>query len=341
MPRWKGSPVAEWLALNAAALALALGLDAILGEPDWLWRRMPHPVVLVGRLIGWLDRRLNRAQDTAGRRRLMGVLALMLLVVPTMLAVGVPLALAHALHPALGFAFSVLAGAVLLAQRSLHEHVEAVRAPLAAGDLAAARAALSMIVGRDTSTLDESGIARAALESLAENHADGVIAPAFWMLVGGPVGIAFYKAANTADSMIGHRTERHRAFGWAAARLDDLLNLAPARLAPLLVALGALGARLLAPAVPPDLPDARTVLTDAPTHASPNAGWPEAAYASALGVALGGPRQYAGYRVEAPFLNHTGRRDIGADDIKAGLLLFRATCAVTTLLVLAVALLAL
>ena len=322
--------MAEWFALNALALVLALLLDALFGDPDWLWRRVPHPVVLIGNLISWLDRRMNRQQHTPFRQLRAGITALIRVIfVVAAISVGL-VALAFWIHPVLGVCVQVVIGAVFLAQRSLYDHVAAIHTPLSEGDLPAAREALSMIVGRQTATLDEEGIARAALESLAENHSDGVIAPAFWFLIGGAPGIALYKAINTADSMIGHRNERYRQFGWASARLDDVVNWLPARLSVALIALGA-----MAKAMP--LPRWAVVARDAPTHASPNAGWPEASYASILGVALGGPRAYPDHTVDAAYINAAGRQALTAADIAAGLALFRATCAATIAAVAALA----
>ncbi len=285
-------------------LALALLIDAALGEPAVLWRRVPHPVVLIGRLIAALEARLNRGVG----RRVKGALTLALVVA----AAGLPaLALAH---PALGGVGEVVGAAILLAQRSLVEHVRAVALGLAAG-LGPGRAAVSIIVGRDPETLDHGGVARAAIESAAENFSDGVVAPAFWFAVAGLPGIAIYKAVNTADSMIGHRSERYRAFGWASARLDDALNLVPARLSALLIALvgGAPRAAL------------RVAWRDARLHSSPNAGWPEAAMAASLGVALAGPRTYGGRRTDDPWVHGEGRRDPGPGEISAALrVLWRA-----------------
>lgn len=206
-------------------LALALILDAVLGEPPALWSRLQHPVVLMGRGIAWADATLNRG----AARRLRGVAALALLIAATLAAA---LALA-----ALGPGVEALAAAILLAQRSLVDHVAAVARGLRQG-LDPGRAAVGRIVGRDVAVLDRAGVARAAIESAAENFSDGVVAPAFWFAVAGLPGIAVYKLVNTADSMIGHRTPRHQAFGWAAARLDDALNLIPARAAAVLLCLG-------------------------------------------------------------------------------------------------------
>lgn len=325
--------MAEWLAFNALTLMVALLLDAIFGEPDWLWKRMPHPIVLIGKLIGWLDQWMNRDHHTPFRQKRAGINALIRVIfVVAALTIGI-LALAWWINPILTFVVSVLVGGIFLAQRSLHDHVEAVRLPLAEGDLPAARLALSMIVGRNTDSLDESSIARAALESLAENHSDGIIAPAFWMLIGGLPGIALYKAINTADSMIGYKSERHLHFGWAAAKLDDVVNWLPARLSVGLIMLAVLITRFANANSTLNQPDWTVVRRDAPTHASPNAGWPEAAYASSLGVALGGPRTYPTGTVEAPYINAAGREQLTASDIRSGLALFRATCAATLLAV--------
>lgn len=273
-------------------LVLAMLLDAALGEPRWLWDRYPHPAVLMGRAVGWLDDRLNRGGDRKAR----GILAVALL-----LAVALFLGWAIASFPDFGL-LEIAAAAILLAQRSLADHVrdvgDALRLSLAGG-----RRSVARIVGRDTSAMTEPDVARAAIESAAENLSDGVIAPAFWFLVGGLPAMLAYKVINTADSMIGHRTPRHEAFGWAAARLDDVLNWIPARLTALLIA------------VAHGWFQARPILRDAPLHRSPNAGWPEAAMAVVLDVALSGPRSYHGQRRDFPWVWPEGRRDIGADEV--------------------------
>lgn len=279
--------------MTATILSLAMLLDAALGEPEWLWRRLPHPAVLMGRAVTWCDVRLNRG--TARRAR--GIVAVLILVVSTA-AIGGLLSL-------LGSLAEVVAAAMLLAQKSLADHVRAVARDLRQS-LPAGRQAVSQIVGRDTAQMDAPAVARAAIESAAENLSDGVIAPAFWFLVAGLPGMLIYKAVNTADSMIGYRTPRHAEFGWAAARLDDLLNLIPARLTALLLALpgGALG-------------QLRAIRQDAALHRSPNAGWPEAAIARTLDVALSGPRAYDGQMQEFPFVHPEGRRTLDARDIDA------------------------
>jgi adenosylcobinamide-phosphate synthase len=221
------------------------------------------------------------------------------------------------LPPGVGLLLVALAASSLLAQRSLHAHVARVAAALETGGVEAGRAAVSHIVGRDVSVLDEAGVARAAIESLAENFSDGVVAPAFWLALGGLPGGAIYKAVNTADSMIGHRTPRHEHFGWAAARLDDLLNLPAARLSALLLVAAA---ALTKGASAADASGA--VRRDASRHRSPNAGYPESAMAGALGLKLAGPRAYAGVQVEDAFMGD-GRREATAADIRRALSLYR------------------
>lgn len=276
---------------TALALCLAMVLDAVFGEPKWLWDRVPHPAVVMGRLIGGADRRFN----CGAARKAKGILLVIVLVIGAA-ALGLVLRQIPLVE--------ILLGAVLLAQKSLVEHVKAVARGLERS-LAEGRHAVSMIVGRDTSELDEAAVARGAIESAAENFSDGVIAPAFWFLVAGLPGILVYKVVNTGDSMIGYRTERHREFGWAAARLDDLLNLIPARLTAL----------LLFPWGKP-LSLWREIVTEARRHRSPNAGWPEAALSRSLGVALSGPRAYHGEMRDYPWVNPDGReaspRDIDA-----------------------------
>ncbi|WP_035025992.1 adenosylcobinamide-phosphate synthase CbiB [Gemmobacter nectariphilus] len=281
--------------MHALILIPAMLLDALLGEPRWLWDRWPHPAVLMGRAVAVLDARLNRGTN----RKMRGIAAVVLLVVGAGALGGLVAALPF------GPVWEMLGGAILLAQRSLADHVQAVGDALRIS-LADGRRMVARIVGRDTAAMDAPAVSRGAIESAAENLSDGVIAPAFWFLIGGLPGILIYKVVNTADSMIGHRTPRHEQFGWAAARLDDVLNLIPARLSAVLLALA--GWR-------PDA--ARVVLRDAPRHRSPNAGWPEAAMAVVLGVAVSGPRSYHGRMTDQPFVHPEGRRDAGPDDIDA------------------------
>lgn len=294
---------------HAALLSAALVLDAVLGEPRVVWDRLPHPAVLMGRVVGWCDRRFNQGE----RRRLKGALTILALS-----AAAIALGAGLAALPG-GPVIEALGAAILLAQKSLVQHVAAVAVSLRAS-LDEGRRAVSMIVGRDVTALDEAGVARAAVESAAENLSDGVVAPAFWFVLGGLPGIIFYKIVNTADSMIGHRTDRHGAFGWAAARLDDVLNWIPARLTALLIALVRFDAGVLA-----------TAVRDGPRHRSVNAGWPEAAAARALGLALSGPRSYGGERTSDPVLNPAGRRDATASDIDAAVALLWRVWAVLLL----------
>jgi len=293
---------------------LALILERLAGYPDALVARIGHPVIWMGRLIGGLDTRLNNR--TRGR----GILAVVLLLAVTAL-VTVPIAWVLRSLP-FGWIVEAFLASSLLAQKSLRDAVRAVAAALARS-LPEGRTAVSHIVGRDPEALDEGGVARAAIESLAESTSDGVVAPLCFLILGGLPGIALYKAVNTADSMIGHKTERHLQFGWAAARFDDLLNLIPARLTALLVAGGAFFVKDAHPEAAWS-----TALRDAKQHESPNAGWPEAAFAGALGFQLGGPRSYAGELVELPSFG-TGRADLAPADIDRALRLYAATLNVT------------
>ena len=299
-------------------LFAALLLDAGIGDAPGVFRRLPHPVVLIGRAIAWFDRRLNREERSEAARRARGVFTVMLLIIAAAL-VGLLLErLSRAV--AVGWLIELLVIAVLVAQRSLFEHVRAVAEALADKGLHAGREAVRHIVGRDPMSLDDHGVARAGIESLAENFSDGVVAPVFWTILFGLPGLFVYKTANTLDSMIGHLSPRYRSFGWAAARLDDALNLVPARLAGLLIAVAAAltpqargGAAL------------RTMLRDAAKHRSPNAGWPEAAIAGALGLALAGPRHYAARIVEDPWIGD-GRARATAADIYRALLVYVVAC---------------
>jgi adenosylcobinamide-phosphate synthase len=305
----------------AVALALcALVIEAVAGYPQALVRAIGHPVMAIGALINLLDRALNREGAGPTARRAAGAFAVILLVG---IVVGIAVAFERAtgLLP-FGFVLIAILASTLIAQRSLHDHVMRVADALDRDGIAGGRAAVSHVVGRDTVQLDEAGIARAAIESLAENFSDGVVAPVLWMAIGGLPAAAAYKAVNTADSMIGHRTPRHEAFGWAAARLDDLVNLPASRLTALLIVLAAAmmpGASATAAW--------HTVWRDAKNHRSPNAGYPEAAMAGALGLALAGPRVYAGVAVDDALMGN-GRRDATAADIRAALALYRRADAI-------------
>jgi adenosylcobinamide-phosphate synthase len=294
----------------AGAMVVAMAIDAVLGWPERLFRTVGHPVTWLGRLIDLLDRAWNRSSDPPAFRRAAGIVA-------TLLVMAVPTFLAWTIQAQLGagwgrmFVIGILAWP-LVALRALHDHVAAVAHPLQSGDIKAARMAVSRIVGRDPLTLDDAGIARASVESLAENASDGVVAPVFWGAIFGLPGIVGYKVINTLDSMIGHRTPRHEAFGWAAARIDDVANFIPARLTGVLFVLlcSERGVAM------------RRMIYDGPRHRSVNAGWPEAAMAGALGVRLSGPRIYHGEVANEPWLNASAR-DPGAGDIGHALKLFR------------------
>jgi adenosylcobinamide-phosphate synthase len=295
-----------------------LVLDALLGDAPALFRYIPHPVVLAGRAIAFFDRKLNREDRSDVARRERGIVTVAVLV-------GAAALLGAAVE---GICRGSLAGAmveavligVLVAQRSLYEHVSAVAAALAGGGLAGGREAVRHIVGRDPISLYAHGVARAAIESLAENFSDGVVAPVFWYLLLGLPGLFAYKMANTLDSMIGHRTPQYRAFGWAAARLDDILNTVPAPLSGVFIATAAVFATNGRPG------HALTImLRDGRKHHSPNAGWPESAMAGALGLALAGPRRYPEGVVAGPWLGDgSARAEIA--DIWRGLQLYRIAC---------------
>ena len=291
-------------------MLVALAVEGALGWPDAVYRRIGHPVTWIGALIRSADRHLNRESDSFGLRRALGVLVCLGI---TGLAWGVAACLVAWLPSgALGVVLTGVLAWPLVATRSLYDHVARVMRPLAQGDLAAARSAVAMIVGRDPMKLDSAGVARAGLESLAESASDGVVAPVFWGLVFGLPGIAAYKAINTMDSMIGHLSPRHKAFGWAAARLDDVVNLIPARLTALIIVIASGRNWRRAFGV---------TWADAGHHRSPNAGWPEAALAGALNIRLSGPRVYDGEMSVEPWVNPTGR-DPSAIEMQQGLRLF-------------------
>jgi len=315
--------------MAAALTLLALLFELVIGYPDKLVRAIGHPVTWMGALIGALDRALNRDTATPWARRAAGTITVLILIaavgsIAVMLERGL-------LRLPFGSVAAALLASTLLAQRSLHEHVARIATALETAGLAAGRAAVSHIVGRDAAALDQAGVARAAIESLAENFSDGVVAPALWMVIGGLPGAAGYKAINTADSMIGFRTPRHAAFGWAAARLDDLVNLPAARLAGLLIIAAAGLTKGASPAGA-----WRAVRRDAHGHRSPNAGYPEAAMAGALGLMLAGPRVYGGVQVDDAMMGD-GRRAADAADIRAALRLYRHADAILIGLIAALA----
>ncbi len=301
------------------ALAAAV-LEATFGYPAPLYRAIGHPVTWMGRWLAWLEASLNRAEASFAARRAAGVLALCLYLAPVALVAWAATRLCLS-GGALGFVVLAFLAASLPAQRSLAGHVRAVAEGLDAS-LDEGRRAVAKIVGRNPDVLDEAGVARAAIESLAENFSDGVVAPILWIAVGGLIGGALYKAINTADSMIGHKDERYKAFGWAAARLDDLVNLPASRLAALWFILAA----LLTPGASARNA-AHAVWRDASHHRSPNAGWPEAAMAGALGLKLAGPRVYGATLVDDAFMG-SGRREANAADIRRALGLYWRACGI-------------
>lgn len=301
------------IAILAATALVALLLDAMFGDPPRLYALVPHPVALFGRLVGWCDTRFNRPGTAGNAARGAAVVCLL---------VGCVIAIVWLLSDWLreipgGWLIEAALASTLLAARGLHDAVAHVARAMADG-LEPARAAVAHIVGRDPESLDEAGIGRAALESLMENFSDGVVAPLFWFLILGLPGLAAYKAINTCDSMIGHRSERHLQFGRVAARLDDAVNMLPARLAGALLCLAAF--------VLPGFHGRaawQAMWRDARWHRSPNAGWQEAAAAGALGIALAGPRRYGGEMVDDRWMGN-GRAEVNTGDVRRGLRLYLA-----------------
>ncbi len=296
----------------------AVMIEASIGYPAPVYRAVGHPVTWMGAWLAWLERKMNRPRAGFAARRAAGALALLAYLAPVAL-IAVALTSGLSDRGLAGFLALAALAASLPAQRSLDSHVRAVADGLDRS-LDEGRRAVAMIVGRNPGVLDQAGVARAAIESLAENFSDGVVAPVLWTALGGLPGGAVLKAINTADSMIGHRSERYAAFGWAAARLDDLVNLPASRLAALWLVLAA----SLAPGASPGAA-ARTVRRDAPNHRSPNAGWPEAAMAGALGLKLAGPRVYGETLIEDAFMGR-GRREATVADIRRALTVYRVAC---------------
>lgn len=303
-------------------LFCALVLDRLIGDPDAIWRRVPHPVVLFGQAIGLMDRLFNGKRLSAETRRFNGAACIAVLLAASVLLGFVMHRFLAVIGP-LGLLAEIVVVAVFLAQKSLLDHVRAVSEGLKQGGLEGGRRAVSMIVGRDPATLDEPAVCRAGIESLAENFSDGVVAPAFWYVLFGLPGLFAYKMLNTADSMIGHRNAKYLDFGWASARLDDLANWPAARLSVLFIAAGAWLAKGKASA----RLAVGTALRDAGLHRSPNSGWPEAAMAGALGIGLAGPRIYGGQRVDEPMMNASGRTTATPADMDLALRIFSAACA--------------
>ena len=304
-------PIEPWL-LPATLIA-----EACIGYPQFVYARIAHPVVWIGKLIEYLEHRWNRPEMGDSIRRALGILAVVIVVGMAALT-GYTLRTTIATTP-FGAIVIIIVATTGLAQRALYTHVADVIHPLIAGDLAAARIAVARIVGRDTAELDESGVAAAALESLAESFNDAVVAPAFWLFVGGLPGLFAYKAINTADSILGHREPRWRMFGWAAARTDDLANLLPARIAGLLLVIAGGGGL-------------KVMLSDASKHASPNAGWPEAAMAGALMIRLGGPCRYDGLWHSRPFFGTGPQAQVA--HLQHGLHIYMRACGLLWLIAL-------
>ncbi len=299
-------------------LVIALLLDAYIGDPPGVHRVLPHPVAVMGRVVGTLECRLNRESRSEVTRRVRGVLVVVVLA-GLGAAAGWAIARGARAVP-FGWIAELVVVVTLLAQRSLYRHVSAVARALDDGGPEAGRRAVAHIVGRNPHTLDAHGVARGAIESCAENLADGVIAPVFWYVLLGLPGLVAYKMINTLDSMIGHRSPRYRAFGGAAARLDDAISYVPARLTALLIALAA----LFVPEARP-FGALRTMVRDARKHRSLNAGWPEAAMAGALGLALAGPRRYAEIVVKDAWIGD-GRARATSGDIRRALYVFGIAC---------------
>jgi adenosylcobinamide-phosphate synthase len=292
--------------------AIAILIDVAIGWPAWLYARIGHPVGGFARMIGWFETRWNRVGSSFAQRRTAGILTIAIVIGVTLIGTTAMLGVTRTLLGSGAWIAIGVFAAPGLAIRSLYDHVTPVARALENGNLADARAHVTMIVGRDVATLDEAGVTQAAIESLAESVCDGVVAPLFWLVVAGLPGLWAYKAINTADSLIGHREERWRAFGWAAARTDDIANLIPARISGVLLCLAGWGGW-------------RTMWRDARNHASPNAGWPEAAMAGALGLKLAGPIAYDGVSLAKPYIGD-GRADANAADLRAALDIYRRTC---------------
>jgi adenosylcobinamide-phosphate synthase len=314
--------------MMAAVTLLSLALEAAVGYPAAVQARVPHPVVWAGNAIGFFEWRWNKARFPFAVRRLLGVVAVLAVAgMGAGMGWGVQRAIGGLGRGWVAMLLAALAiaavGTVGLAQRSLFDHVRDVLVPLSRGDLPLSRQRVSLIVGRDTQRLDTNGVAAAALESLAESFNDGIVAPVFWFVIAGLPGLFVYKVLNTADSLIGHKEERWRAFGWAAARADDVANLLPARIAGGLLVLAGLGGW-------------GVMLSDSSKHASPNAGWPEAAMAGALGVRLGGATSYEGVVHERPVF---GSGPVpGVTDLRRGLRLYVIACGLLWVVVAAIAL---
>tara|TARA_B100000530_G_C15894119_1_gene462655 strand:- start:441 stop:1403 length:963 start_codon:yes stop_codon:yes gene_type:complete len=299
---------------NIPIVLLALAMDAIIGDPNWLYRKIPHPIAAIGCMMNQLDLFLNRPQVKNPTKKILGVLFIIIaLSVAGIIGWGMQTGLKLM---EFGQLLEAILVSIFLAQNSLYRHVRNVAQALVSDGLDAARLSVSHIVGRDPATLDDSGVCRASIESLSENFSDGVIAPVFWYLIAGIPGILMYKTLNTADSMVGHLSPKYKYFGWASARLDDAANFIPARLTALLIFLTA----LIIPSTK-GFKSLRSCLTYANRHRSTNAGWPEAAMAGALDIRIAGPRVYNGIVVNDPWMGD-GNPNLRTNDINRALKLY-------------------
>ncbi|KPB02779.1 adenosylcobinamide-phosphate synthase CbiB [Ahrensia marina] len=304
-------------------LLLALILDRFIGDPDWLWQKIPHPVVAFGAAISWADTRYNHSHLRSLDKEKRGFVVIGSLMIMSIIC-GWIISVYLLRLGILGLVLETVIVAIFLAQKSLAAHVGLVASGLREDGLKGGRAAVSMIVGRNPETLDEAAVCRAAIESLAENASDGVVAPAFWYVIFGLPGLFAYKMLNTADSMIGHLNDKYRDFGRASAKLDDLSNYVPARLTGALIVLASKPAQWRQ--------NLTVMLRDASLHRSPNAGWPESAMAGVSGLALGGPRIYAGDVVDEPFMNDRGNRNASASDIERAISIYWRAMLIGTLI---------
>lgn len=306
-------------------MAIAIFIDAVWGDPKQIYNNIPHPIIWIGNLIGYLDKKLNHPQDTAQRQKRNGFLALGLTVaLPCLIGYLIQKICFKIFPKPIAYLLSGIIGSIFIARHSLYEHVQNVSNALEQPDINIARNEVSQIVGRNTSQLDRSDIARAAIESLAENFSDGVTAPIFWGCIGGLPGIIIYKAINTTDSMIGHKTTKYQHFGYAAAKTDDYVNYPASRLSALWI--------ILAASKKP-MHDLKAVIKDAKKHNSPNAGWPEAAMATCLSIYLAGPRQYNNIVINSGWIGN-GKKELDQNDIQNALEIFLSACNIHYLFIL-------
>ena len=303
---------------NLLVLILAIIVDAVAGDPRWLYSRIPHPIVVIGHQIELLDRFFNRTHYLPVTRKLLGVISVLIIISSAWL-IGWLIAWSYN-QVSFGVVLQALIVSIFLAQNSLYQHVASVAKACKADDLIDARSQISHIVGRDPNSLDQRAIGRAAIESLSENFSDGVVAPIFWYVVGGLPALIAYKALNTSDSMIGYLTDKYADFGWCAARFDDAANFIPARLSAFIITIAAF--------IIPSATGNRaftTAIRDAKKHRSKNAGWPEAAMAGALGIKIAGPRNYDGILVEDAWMGD-GIANVDASHIFMALRIYCVAC---------------